>query len=301
MPRNSTFDPSGGKAVLGPAGPAQGWRGPVPSLVQSRYSQSLERGVAMLECFTPERPVWGIAELAEELGMSRSTTHRYALTLTTLGYLVRAPGRRYRLGLGVTNLGLAALGSTSLREHARPHLEELARRAPYTLAIAILDCPEALYVDCIHATRRGERPLDLGLGAGVRLPAHCTAIGKLLLASLPEREQGEALAELTLERRGPRTITSRAALRRELAVLAREVPATGEEELAEGLYEIAAPVRSQTGEVYAGVSMTAHRSALSLAQLAHHLGPHLVSTADRISAQLGYRREDERRVGRAVG
>jgi AraC-like DNA-binding protein len=76
-----------------PAGPVAGseadWREPVPHLREPRYSQSLERGLAILECFTPERPVWGIADLAEELGMSRSTTHRYVITLTALGHLVQ--------------------------------------------------------------------------------------------------------------------------------------------------------------------------------------------------------------------
>jgi IclR family transcriptional regulator, pca regulon regulatory protein len=241
--------------------------------------------------------VWGIAELADELGMSRSTTHRYALTLTELGHLVRAPHRRYRLGLGVTRLGLSTLSSTSLRTHAQPHLEELSRRVPHTLAIAVLDGPEVLYVDCVRGSRRGQHPVNVELGEGVRLPAHCTAIGKLLLANLPAPEQRDLLAELKLVRRGPRTITSRAALRRELAQILEVGLATGDEELAPGLLEIAAPVRSQARELLAGVSLLAHRSTTSLERLVDHLGPHLISTADRISAQVGFRREDERAVG----
>ena len=58
-----------------------------PSLREPRYSQSLERGLAILGCFTPKRPVLGIADIADELGMSRSTTHRYVITLVALGYL----------------------------------------------------------------------------------------------------------------------------------------------------------------------------------------------------------------------
>ncbi len=161
----------------------------------------------------------------------------------------------------------------------------------------MLDGPEVLYVDCLHASRRGRHPVDLGLGEGVRLPAHCTAIGKLLLANLPAPEQRDLLAELTLKRRGPRTITSRTALRRELDQILEAGLATGEEELAPELLEIAAPVRSQARELLAAVSLIAHRSTISLAQLVEHLGPHLISTADRISAQVGFRREDERAVG----
>jgi IclR family pca regulon transcriptional regulator len=77
----------------------------VPRLRESRYSQSLERGLAILACFTPERPVWGISDLADELSMSRSTTHRYALTLTALGYLVQDTHRKYLLGPRILGVG----------------------------------------------------------------------------------------------------------------------------------------------------------------------------------------------------
>jgi IclR family pca regulon transcriptional regulator len=273
------------------------WREPVPHLREPRYSQSLERGLAILECFSPERPVWGIADLADELGMSRSTTHRYALTLTALGYLVQGARRKYRLGLRVTDLGMSALSSTGLREHARPHLEELSRRAPYTLAIGVLDGPELLYVERIHAIRRGRHTIDLDLGAGSRLPVHCCAMGKLLAANLPAGEQRWLIGQLTLQRRGPRTIASKSALRAELTRIHEEALAVSEEELAPELNEIAAPVRSETHEVLAAVSMQAHSSTISLAQLVEHLGPHLISTADRISARIGYRRADERGRG----
>jgi IclR family transcriptional regulator, pca regulon regulatory protein len=281
-----------------PAGPGERsdpeWREPVPHLREPRYSQSLERGLAILECFTAERPVWGIADLAGELGMSRSTTHRYVLTLTALGHLVQGRRRKYSLGLAVTELGMSALSSTGLREHARAPLRELSRRAPYTLAIGMLDGSELMYLDRVRATRRGQLPIDLDLSAGSHLPPHCCAMGKLLLASLPEPERRQLLAELTLERRGPRTTTGKHALRDELARIRGETLVVSEEELAPELYEIAAPVRAETAEVIASVSMQAHSSMITLEQLVGSLGPHLISTADRISARLGYRREDER-------
>jgi IclR family pca regulon transcriptional regulator len=284
-----------------PARPADGsnaqWHEPVPLLREPRYSQSLERGLAILECFTPERPTWGIAALAEELGMSRSTTHRYVLTLTALGYLTQGARRKYRLGMAVTELGMAALGSTSLHDHARAPLRELSRRAPYTLAIGMLDGPELLYLERIRAARRGQRLIDLDLSAGSRLPPHCSAIGKLLLASLPDAERRRLIAELTLDQRGPRTITNKTVLRGELARIRGAVLVVSEEELAPGLYEIAAPVRTDTRETTAAVGMQAHSSMISLEQLVERLGPHLIATADRISARVGYRRDDERGGG----
>jgi IclR family transcriptional regulator, pca regulon regulatory protein len=279
--------------------PVGEWREPVPHLREPRFSQSLERGLAILECFTPERPVRGIADLADELGMSRSTTHRYVLTLTTLGYLVQGARRKYRLGLRVTELGMAALGGMSLREHARPYLEELSVRTPYTIALGILDGPQVVYLERLTSARRGAHPTDLDPQEDSQVPAHCSAIGKLLLAHLPASAQRELLGEMKLQRRGPNTITGTGALRKELARILERGLAVSDQELAPQLYEIAVPVRSQSRETVAALGMAAHSSIISLEALVEHLAPHLISTADRISARLGYRRDDERRGGSA--
>ena len=165
----------------------------------------------------------GIADIADGLGMSRSTTHRYVITLVALGYLEQGTSRKYRLGLKVTDLGMAALNSTGLREHAHEYLEELRQRTSYTASLAVLDGADILYVDRVQSFRRGQSKIDLGLHPGSRLPAYCTATGKLLLANLPEDEQREILASMKLTKRGPNTITSKEALRGELdAVLDEE-------------------------------------------------------------------------------
>jgi IclR family transcriptional regulator, pca regulon regulatory protein len=237
--------------------------------------------------------VLGIADIADDLGMSRSTTHRYVITLVALGYLEQGASRKYRLGLRVTDLGMSALNSTGLREHAHPYLEELRQRTSYTVGLAILDGPEILYVDRAHSRRRGQSEIDLGLAPGSRLPAYCTAMGKLLLAYLPENEQGELITEIKLTKQGPNTITSKKALITELDEIQSEGFAVNDEELAPELHSIAAPVRNEARDVVAAVSLAAHTSTISLSELVDALSPHLVSTADRISARLGYRRDDE--------
>jgi IclR family transcriptional regulator, pca regulon regulatory protein len=260
---------------------------------KSRYSQSLERGLAILSCFTPEDPVLGIADIAEQLRMSRSTTHRYAVTLLALGYLEQVASRKYRLGLRVTDLGMSALSATGLREHANPLLEELRNRTSYTVSLAVLDGPEILYVDRARSFRRGQSKIDLNLRPGSRLPAYCTSMGKLLLAHLPEHTLNELLLEMKLTRRGPNTITSKRALRIELERIREEGVAVSNEELAPELHSVAAPVRSESKEVLAAVNMAAHSSMITLDELVYALGPHLIATAHRISALLGFRREDE--------
>jgi IclR family transcriptional regulator, pca regulon regulatory protein len=271
------------------AGPA--WS--IPDLRDPRYSQSLERGLAILGCFTPARPVMGIADIADELGMSRSTTHRYVITLVALGCLEQGASRKYRLGLGVTDLGMSAMNATGLREHAHPYLQELRDRTGFAVALAVLDGVEIVLVDRVSSIRRDQGKIDLRLHPGSRLPAYCTAMGKILLANLPELERRELLADAKLAKRAPNTITGKDALRDELRHVAEEGLAVDDEELAPGLLAIAVPVRNESRAVVAAVSIAAHASTISLEEFADALAPHLVSTADRISARLGYRRDDE--------
>jgi IclR family transcriptional regulator, pca regulon regulatory protein len=261
-----------------------------------KFSQSLERGLAVLGCFTPERPVLGITDIAEALGMSKSTTHRYASTLVSLGYLEQGPASpKYRLGLRAADLGLSALNSMGLREHAHPYLEELRRRSSYTVSMAILENSEIRFLDRVRSVRSEQTKIDLGLRPGSTLPAYCTSMGKLLLAHLPEDEQRGRIAAITeMTKRAPNTITGKSALRKELARIRDAGLAVNDQELASELRSIAAPVRDEAREVVAAIDMTAHTSTISLEELVGALGPQLIATADRISARLGFRRDDER-------
>jgi IclR family pca regulon transcriptional regulator len=258
-----------------------------------RYSQSLERGLAILGCFTPQHPVLGIADIATELGMSRSTTHRYVSTLVVLGYLEQGAGRKYRLGLRVTDLGMSAMNSTGLREHSHVYLEELRQRTSYAVSLSVLDGVDIVYVDRAPSFKRAMNKIDMGLQSGSRLPAYCTAMGKALLAYLPEDERRKRIAELDLTKRGPNTIMSKTALREELEEVAEAGFAVNDEELIPELYATSVPVRNEARDVVAAVSMSAHSSMISLEELVDSLGPHLIAMADRISVRLGYRRDDE--------
>ncbi|HEY2537079.1 MAG TPA: IclR family transcriptional regulator [Solirubrobacteraceae bacterium] len=265
----------------------------LPILRGPRYSQSLERGLAILGCFTSEHPILGIADIADELGMSRSTTHRYVTTLLALGYLEQGRSRKYRLGLRVTDLGMSALNATGLRENVHPFLEELRERTGYTVGLAVLDGAEILYVDRARSWRRAERETDLGLYPGSRMPAHCTAMGKVMLAHLPEEVQRDLLAQLELKRNTPTTITSRQSLRGEFEQILDDGYAVNDQELRPGLQAIAVPVRDESREVVAAIGIATSPEAISLLELTDALGPHLLSTAARVSSRLGYRRDDE--------
>ena len=253
---------------------------------RGRFSSSLQAGLAILNCFSAQQPVLGIAKLADELNMSRSTTHRYASTLVALGYLEQDQARRYRLAPRVADMGMSVLDSMALRGKAREHLRELREQTGRTASLAVLDGDQVRYVDRLRGWRRGQHAVDLDLGAGARVPAHCTAMGKVLLANLPEPEREQTISGLKLTRQGPNSITSKRALRAELEQVRAEGVALGDEELGPGVRTIAAPVIGPDGEVVAAVGIPVPTDAFSLEELRKALGPPVTAAAKRISAAL---------------
>lgn len=270
---------------------------PALMIPTARYSQSLERGLAILKCFTPDKPVLGIADVADELEMSRSTTHRYMATLVALGYLEQSPSsRKYRLGLRVTDLGMTVLNSTGLLEHSRPYLKELRERTSYNVELAVLDGLEILYVDRARSFRRGASKINMGWGPGSRQPAYCTAMGKLLLAYLPEHEQRNLIAEMRLTKYGPNTITSKKSLHEELERIRRDGQAVSDQEFGPSLLSIAAPVRDASGDVCAALGIAALCSMVSVSKLFDQTAIDLATSANEFSRTLACRQSDGQAV-----
>lgn len=260
---------------------------------EAGLSQSLERGLSILSAFRDDRPLIGTSELARELGLGVSTTHRYIATLARLGYLDQdAATRRYRLGLRVVDLGFAAINSMEIRQIASPHLQRLSNETGFTVNMAILDGTEVVYVDRYRSTRPGQRQIDLNLHVGARLPAYCTSLGKAMLAHLDPDERRRTVASLTLAPLGPNTFVSAAALSAELDRVRATGLAVNNEELAYGLRSIAVPVRGGSGEVVAAINLSFHTSmaAVSMGEMVSRYGPPLRKTASAVEARVGYRR-----------
>src|SRR5713101_3542236 len=195
------------------------------------YSQSLERGLAILSAFQSGRPLLGVSELGREIGLSRSTAHRYVATLAQLGYLQQDPAtKKYRLGPRVLDLGFSAINSMELREISAPHLQQLSDETGHTVNMAVLDGADIVYIERCRSSGPGQREIDLALHVGSRLPAYCTSMGKLLLAYLPPAEQATLIDRIEFVDRGPNTITTGSALAAELErVRARGVAVNNEE------------------------------------------------------------------------
>lgn len=250
-----------------------------------RYSLSLGHGLAILASFSAEHSTLGIAEMASALSMSRSTTHRYAATLAQLGYLEQNSARRYRLTPRCADVGLAALGSMALHECSRPFLHELRRETGWTVSLAILDGSEAMLVERLRGWR-GLHEIDLRLGSSARLPVHCTAMGKVLAAWLPEDELRALLLTLNLKRNGPNAITGKRALRSELAHVRDQGFAIDDEELIDGLRSIAVPVLDAHERVLAALDLAVPAALFEGSELDEEFGGLLSHIAEGITEEL---------------
>jgi len=253
-------------------------------------SQSLERGLAILSSFHSDRQLIGVSELSRELELSRSTAHRYISTLARLGYLQQdQDSKRYRLGPKVLDLGFSAINSMDLREISAPHLRQLSDKTGYTVNLAILDGTDVVYIERCRTARPGQWEIDLNLHVGARLPAYCTAMGKAILAFVPEDRREEIIAQIDFAPRGPNTITDPQAFRDELARIRESGIAVNNEELAYGLRSIAAPIHSHSGEVVSALNLAVHRTMVSMDELIARLGPAVRQTARDISLGMGHR------------
>jgi IclR family transcriptional regulator, pca regulon regulatory protein len=250
-------------------------------------SQSLERGLAILSAFSPDRPALGISELARELSLTRSTTHRYVATLASLRYLEQdAATRRYRLGPRVLDLGFSVLGSLELREIAAPHLRQLTDTTGHTSNLAIRDDTDVILIDRVRGRPGPYHHLEFSLHVGSRLPSYCSATGKALLAFLPRADLDRLLERIELVQRGPRTLTDKKSLSAELEQIRRTGIATNDEELESALRSIAAPVRSRSGQVVAAVNVSIPWSPAPISDLVTQLGPTIQATARQIAARV---------------
>jgi IclR family pca regulon transcriptional regulator len=249
-----------------------------------RLSRSLEYGVAMVECFGGARQTLGIAELADIIGTSRSTTHRYAVTLVALGYLEQGPERRYRLSRGAADPGMAALGAIRRDLSAAAALEGLRDELGYTVSMGILDRACVTYVHRLFGHRLGQYAIDRDLAAGASVPAYCTAVGKVLLASLPAAEREQLLAGLHLIPHGPRSITTKRELEGELDRIRAQDAVVSDEEFVLGGRSIATLLARPSGEAPLAIEVSVPAEAYTVNQLAKNVGPRLKRAARLISS-----------------
>jgi DNA-binding IclR family transcriptional regulator len=201
---------------------------------------TLARGLDVLELFASGSAEFSQTEISDALSLPMPTVHRLVSLLTERGWLDRDPtSRRLRPGIEMARLVPALMGGMRLSELTRPHLIRLASELQETVNLAILQGPEIVYV----LSETADRLLTSHAAVGMRLPAHCTALGKCLLAQLPQDVARVALGDEPYERRTDRTLTTWVSLAEDLAAIRQAGVTISEEEYEVGLVSIAVPVR----------------------------------------------------------
>jgi IclR family transcriptional regulator, pca regulon regulatory protein len=260
----------------------------LPTSHEGRYSQSLERGLAILRAFTPERPWLGIAEIAEALEMSRPTTHRYASTLVALDYLEQGPRRKYRLGMRAGDPGRSAVNSTALRRLPPHCLGDLRDRSGCTASVAVLNGPDIVYVDRARSSWQGHSEVAARLGRGSRLPASSTAMGRALLAYRSPREQREAIEAGSEQSDSQESPAAHDKLMEDLGRIREKEFVVADQVHIKGQRCVAAPLRGRSGEVVGAVDVAAPKLTFSRAQILEVLAPLVVASAKEMSIHIGY-------------
>ncbi len=247
----------------------------------SDFVQSLDRGLAVIRAFGPERERLSLSEVARATGLTRAAARRFLLTLVKLGY-VRNDGREFSLRPRVLELGYAYLSGLALPEVAMPHLEELSARLHESSSISVLDGHHIVYVARVPT----KRIMTVAISVGTRFPAYATSMGRVLLAAMTDADLERYLSEATFERLTARTVTDPDRLRQIVREVARQGYSIVDEELEEGLRALAAPIRDSSGTVTAAINVSAHASRLTPDGMREQLLPALLETARQIEADL---------------
>ena len=255
----------------------------------------VEKIGAILALFSFSRSEWGVGEIATALEIPKSTISEILTSLTRQGMLERTSRGRYRLGWRCFELHQVLLASNPLVSESRSEMQSLIDRYGESSHLMVLDKFEAVIVERLHAAGTLALP---GARVGLRVPAHCSACGKILLASnawvdVERWFQGEIPARTVA------SIQDLDALRGELQTVRTRGLAYDRDESVIGLSCIAAPVRNDAGKVVAAVSIAvpSHRFDEELRVFEQRIQ----TTAERISGRLGYRGTGRSRQGGGAG
>ena len=246
-------------------------------------SQSLERGLDVLEMIAAEGAEVGVRELARRSGLSPTIVQRLISSLASRGYIEKnSDTARYRLGHRSLALGASGEDAFDYVVAARRELERLAHEHRLNGFVSVLRGGRAIYLLAVQA----DGPVAIKVSPGSEMPLHSTGAGKVLLAALSDGEARKLLGSRKLAAITPHTITDPASLIASLAKVRRQGFATVNEENIPGVLSVGAPIRDRAGSVVAALSVAFPKyldSGLSL----HSAEPLVTGAAQRISRMLG--------------
>ena len=248
-------------------------------------SVAVERALGMLEAVAQAPDGLRNAEISRKLQIPKSSASYILRTLEKQNYLNRdAQSGRYRVGLKILSLSRGALSGIDVREVALPIMRHLVEKTNLTCHLAILDGPEAVYIEKVEPT--GFIRMDTWVGRRMRV--HATSVGKALVAHIPQERLEKMIADRAMEKRTTKTITTLPRLLKELEKVRAQGYAVDDEENNLGARCLGAPVFDQQGHIEASLGLSGTINQVN-AQTMPRIIEALKDAARHISMQLGYR------------
>jgi DNA-binding IclR family transcriptional regulator len=256
---------------------------------------SLQRGLRLLNLFALEERGLSASDVARLTSLPVSTVHRFLVNLESAGFLSCDRSGTYQLGTACVSLGQAARGQFDVRTASLPHLQELNQRTRETVHLTVRHGLTAVYVEKLDSPE----PLRIHSRIGASIPLYCTAVGKILLAYLPESDRESILKQLELKRFTENTASNLQELHAELQRTRKNGFACDLEEHELHIRCIAAPIWDHSGAVNASLSVTGPAVRMSNARL-RQIAPLIRDVGLKISAQLGFRPAKNARAPRTL-
>lgn len=256
----------------------------------------LDKSLFVLETLLQHGSAMSMTEISKKLKIYHSTIHRILDTLKYRGYVEQnLTDQKYQLGLKVLELGMAKLHQMDLAREASPYLKELVNKCNETVHLGVLEEEEVLYL----AKEESSHTIRMCSYVGKRAPVHCTALGKVLLAYLPEGERKKILGKREIPRLTEKTITDKEELEKELNKVKKQGFALDRGENEKDVRCIAAPIRNYQGEVIAALSISSPAYRTNIYQQ-NHLKEALIEITKKISKRLGYKEKSQKEEKKEV-
>lgn len=237
---------------------------------ESDKTSVFERAFAVLEYVVRAGYPVTASDVADHLGLPKPTVYRMIENFEAQGFLRRDLSRRLAIGPRLADFAFETLRASIRYAPRRTILNNLVDEVGETANIGSLEGGDVVYLDRVEAEHWS---LRLNFHIGSRVPLHCTAIGKLFMAYMPERQLDALLAQLDLRSFTPQTITSAKALREQLVTVREEGIALDDEEYIPGVVCIAAPIFNVKGEMQAGVAIQSPSARMSPKDALRHSMP----------------------------
>lgn len=258
-------------------------RGPAAIVGSTGSSVSLRHGLAILGLFSAERRWLKMGEIAEAIDLSPLDTHLQVAAMRRMNFIQEGPERRYGLDAGPSD-PTVAIRAMGIVRHTRAHLLTLHKLSQCPVTLAMLDGTELVIVD--RATAPSSPQLEMTVDLYRRLPAHATALGKVLLAYLPEHREQAVVGEMKLKAFTPFTITDKRKLLTELQRVRSNALAREDREHLPHRRCVALPVRGAEQRVIAAVGLTFTDPDAPLGALLERHSQALDAAAARLSDAL---------------